>query len=237
MAPNESAAKKLLIIDDDRALLRALELYLDKHGYRVATAHEGSLGLRTLYECHPDLVVLDVMMPGMDGWEILKRIRELTALPVIMLTARDAEQERIKGLKMGADDYVAKPFSMRELEARIEAVLRRWRTSEDNEKGDLLFADDHLVIDMERAEVRCAGKLIDLTPTEQKLLFLLVQNPGRLLTFDQILTHVWGFEYTQEKGYVRLYVWRLRQKIEPNPESPTYIQTEHGLGYRFTRHS
>jgi two-component system KDP operon response regulator KdpE len=237
MASRDDDAKKLLIIDDDQALLRALELYLDRHSYQVTTARRGNLGLRKLYESHPDLVVLDVMMPGMDGWEILKRIRELTDLPVIMLTARDAEQERIKGLKMGADDYVAKPFSMRELEARIEAVLRRSRGSEEDEREDLVFADNHLEIDRDRAEVRCAGTLIDLTPTEQRLLFLLAQNQGRLLTFDQILTHVWGSEYTQEKGYVRLYVWRLRQKIEPDPESPIYIQTEHGLGYRFAKHS
>jgi two-component system KDP operon response regulator KdpE len=237
MASRDNDTKGLLIIDDDHALLRALELYLDRHNYQVTTAHRGTLGLRKLYESRPDLVVLDVMMPGMDGWEILKRIRELTDLPVIMLTAHDAEQERIKGLKMGADDYVAKPFSMRELEARIEAVLRRSRAPEEDEREDLVFADTHLEIDRDRAEVRCAGALIDLTPTEQRLLFLLAQNPGRLLTFDQILTHVWGAEYTQEKGYVRLYIWRLRQKIEPDPESPIYIKTEHGLGYRFARRS
>jgi two-component system KDP operon response regulator KdpE len=235
MASNEDAANKLLIIDDDRALLRALELYLKRHGYDVTIAHKGTLGMRKLYEYHPDLVVLDVMMPEMDGWQVLERIRELTTLPIIMLTARNAEQERIKGLKMGADDYVAKPFSMRELEARIDAVLRRWQAPQDDGNATRVFSDDHLVIDVDRAEVRCAGKLVDLTPTEQRLLFLLAQNPGRLLTFDHILRHVWGFEYTEEKGYVRLYVWRLRQKIEPDPECPTYIQTEHGLGYRFAR--
>jgi two-component system KDP operon response regulator KdpE len=237
MASNQDAKNKLLIIDDDRALLRALELYLDRHGYDVTIAHKGALGMRKLYERQPDLVVLDVMMPDMDGWEVLKRIRELTSLPIIMLTARDAEQERIKGLKMGADDYVAKPFSMRELEARIEAVLRRWRAPHETGEEDRVFSDDHLVIDVDRAEVRCAGAPVDLTPTERKLLFLLAQNPGRLLTFEQILRHVWGFEYTDEKGYVRLYIWRLRQKIEPDPECPTYIQTEHGLGYRFAKYS
>lgn len=236
MTSEEGTARKLLIIDDDRALLRALELYLDKHGYDVTTAEKGALGMRRLYEFHPDLVVLDVMMPDLDGWKVLERIRELTALPIIMLTARDAEHERIKGLKMGADDYVAKPFSMRELEARIQAVLRRSRTPRQDAAGSRFFSDDHLVIDVDRAQVRCSGTLVDLTPTEQKLLFLLAQNPGRLLTFDHILSHVWGFEYTEEKGYVRLYIWRLRQKIEPDPECPTYIQTEHGLGYRFAKY-
>jgi two-component system KDP operon response regulator KdpE len=237
MASSAGASRKLLIIDDDKALVRALELYLTRHGYEVATAHKGSLGLRELYHFHPELVVLDVMMPDMDGWEVLERIRELTALPVIMLTARDAEDERIKGLRMGADDYVAKPFSMRELEARIEAVLRRAQTVEDDQARSVVFSDDYLVINLDRAEVRCDGALVDLTPTEQKLLFLLAQNPGRLLSFDQILTNVWGFEYTDEKGYVRLYIWRLRQKIEPDPENPIYIHTEHGLGYRFAKRS
>ncbi len=231
---SEDTKPKLLIIDDDQGLLRALELYFDQHGYRVVKAQEGSKGLRKLYESHPDLVCLDVMMPGIDGWEVLKRIREMTDLPVIMLTARGAETERVKGLKLGADDYVSKPFSMRELEARVEAVLRRSRSSQADQKEGMAYSDDYLVVDIQRAEVRCNDEIVDLTPTEQKLLFFLVQNRGRLLSFDQILRNVWGFEYIDEKGYVRLYIWRLRQKIEPDPSTPRYILTEHGLGYRFT---
>lgn len=230
---NDGERQKLLIVDDDEALLRALQLYFDRHGYSVIRAKKGSEGLRKLYQSHPDLVCLDVMMPGIDGWEVLKRIREMTDVPVIMLTARGGETERVKGLKLGADDYVSKPFSMRELEARVEAVLRRTRPSQPDEAEDAVYSDTYLSIDMKRAEVRCDGEIVDLTPTEQKLLFFLVQNRGRLLSFDQILKRVWGFEYIDEKGYVRLYVWRLRQKIEPEPDSPCYILTEHGMGYRF----
>lgn len=225
----------LLIVDDDQGLLRALELYFEGHGYQVIKAEKGTEALRKLYESQPDLVCLDVMMPGIDGWEVLSRIREMTDLPVIMLTARGAETERVKGLKLGADDYVSKPFSMRELEARVEAVLRRSHGTHPGEEEDVTYSDDYLFVDAERAEVRCDGEIIDLTPTEQKLLFFLVRNRGRLLSFEQILEEVWGLGYTEEKGYVRLYVWRVRQKIEPEPSKPSYIQTEHGMGYRFAR--
>jgi two-component system KDP operon response regulator KdpE len=223
---------KLLIIDDDQGLLRALELYLEPQGYRVIKAQKGTEGMRKLYETRPELVCLDVMLPDIDGWEVLKRIRGMTDVPIIMLTARAAETERVKGLKLGADDYVPKPFSMRELSARVEAVLRRSRPAEpDREK--VAYSDGYLTIDTERAEVRRDSESVDLTPTEKELLFFLVSNRGRLLSFDQILKHVWGFEYTEERGYVRLYVWRLRQKLEPEPGKPRYILTEHGMGYRF----
>ena len=230
---SDETKHKLLIVDDDQGLLRALELYLDQHGYQVVKALKGSEGLRKLYESHPDLVCLDVMMPGIDGWQVLKRIREMTDVPVIMLTARGEETERVKGLKLGADDYIAKPFSMRELEARVEAVLRRSLSSQLTPEQEATYTDGYLVVDTDRGGVRCDGEIVDLTPTEQELLFFLVQNRGRLLKFNQILEHVWGFEYVDEKGYVRLYIWRLRQKIEPEPSTPRYILTEHGLGYRF----
>lgn len=224
---------QLLIIDDDQNLLHALKLYFEKHGYQVVTAEEGSEGLQRLFQTQPHVVILDIMMPGMDGWKVCERIREMTDIPIIMLTSRSIEADRIKGLKMGADDYVPKPFSIRELEARVEAVLRRWRLTRSRDENGVLYQDDYLVIDAEQAEVRCADQPVDLTPTEQKLLFYLAENRGRLLSFDQILASVWGFEYTGEKNYVRLYIWRLRQKIEPDPGKPRYILTEHGMGYRF----
>lgn len=225
--------KRILVVDDDQTLLRALSLYLEKEGYTVTTANAGKEGLRRFYEEHPGLVILDIMMPGLDGWAVCERIREMSDAPIIMLTARGQEEDRVKGLKLGADDYVSKPFSMRELAARVEAVLRRSKPVEGVRDEEVLYADDYLMIDAERVEVRCDGDRVDLTATEQQLLFFLVRNEGRLLTPRQILTNVWGYEYAEETGYVRLYIWRLRQKIEPVPDEPRYILTEHGMGYRF----
>ena len=162
-----------------------------------------------------------------------ERIREMTNVPVIMLTARGQETDMIKGLKMGADDYMAKPFSLRELAARVEAVLRRSQPP-PGQQDEVLYTDDYLVIDAGRAEVRCAGEPVNLTATEWRVLLLLARNRGRLLTIRQILTGVWGFEYAEEVAYVRVYIRRLRQKVEPVPEEPRYILTEHGMGYRFT---
>jgi DNA-binding response OmpR family regulator len=224
--------KRLLIVDDDQRLLEALVLYFDKQGYRVFTASEGDDGLRQLYKVHPDLVILDIMLPRMSGWEVCERVRQMTNVPIIMLTARGQEADRVRGLEMGADDYVAKPFSLRELAARVEAVLRRSQGVQ--EQGDeVLYGDDYLVVDAGRMEVHCAGQPVNLTATERRVLFLLARNRGRLLTARQILTSVWGPDYAEEVSYVRLYVWRLRQKIEPVPDQPRYILTEHGMGYRF----
>jgi DNA-binding response OmpR family regulator len=224
--------KRLLIVDDDQRLLEALVLYFDKQGYRVFTASEGDDGLRQLYKVHPDLVILDIMLPHMSGWEVCERVRQMTNVPIIMLTARGQEADRVRGLEMGADDYVAKPFSLRELAARVEAVLRRSQGVQ--EQGDeVLYGDDYLVVDAGRMEVHCAGQPVNLTATERRVLFLLARNRGRLLTARQILTSVWGPDYAEEVSYVRLYVWRLRQKIEPVPDQPRYILTEHGMGYRF----
>lgn len=224
--------KTLLIIDDDQRLLDALALYFDKQGYHVFTASEGNEGLRRLYQVHPDLVILDIMLPRIDGWKVCERIREMIDVPIIMLTARDEEADRVKGLGMGADDYVAKPFSLRELAARVEAVLRRSQALQERH-NEILYADDYLAIDAARMEVRCAGQPVNLTATERRVLFFLAKNQGRLLTINHILTSVWGSEYMDAANYVRLYVWRLRQKIEPVPDKPRYILTEHGMGYRF----
>ena len=224
--------KKLLIIDDDQKLLDALVLYFRKEGYQVFTAKEGSQGLHQLYQFHPDLVILDIMLPHIDGWEVCERIRKMTNVPIIMLTARGQEASRVKGLVMGADDYVAKPFSLRELAARVEAVLRR-SLGVQEQSDDVLYADGYLVIDAGRMEARCAGKVLNLTATERRVLVFLARNPGRLLTPRQILVGIWGSEYADEVNYVRLYIWRLRQKLEPVPDKPRYILTEYGMGYRF----
>lgn len=225
---------KLLIIDDDDKLVEAVELYLSKVGYDIVTAADGLQGVQQMYGQQPDLIILDVMMPKMDGWETCRRIREISDVPIIMLTARGQESDRVMGLKLGADDYVAKPFGLKELEARVEAVLRRARLH-PRDKGRILYADDELMIDSERLEVSKGGERMQLTATEQRLLFYLAENAGRVLTNQQILEVVWGSEYVNEVDYVKLYIWRLRKKIEKDPRQPEYILTERGLGYRFTK--
>jgi len=225
---------KLLIIDDDDKLVEAIELYLKRAGYDIITAADGLQGMQQMYGQRPDLIVLDVMLPKMDGWEACQRIREISNVPIIMLTARGQETDKVMGLKLGADDYVAKPFSLKELEARVEAVLRRTRLPPPA-KGRILYADDELVIDSERLEVSRRGERVQLTATEQRLLFYLVENASQVLTNEQILETVWGSEYVNEVDYIKLYIWRLRQKIEEDPRQPKYILTERGIGYRFAK--
>lgn len=225
---------KLLLIDDDTNLVEAIEMYLTKAGYNIVTAADGVQGMQQMYSQQPDMIILDVMMPRMDGWETCRRIREMSDVPIIMLTARGQESDKVMGLKLGADDYVAKPFSLKELEARVEAVLRRTRSSPPD-KGRVLYADDELVIDSERFEVSRAGERVQLTATEQRLLFYLAENAGRVLSNEQILESVWGAEYVDEIDYVKLYIWRLRQKIEGDPQHPKYILTERGIGYHFAK--
>jgi len=189
-------------------------------------------GLHKLHSEKPDLVLLDIVMPGMTGWDVCRRIRQISHVPIIMLTARGQKMDRVMGLKLGADDYVAKPFSLRELEARIQAVLRRTRPAPPTHEGTI-YADDSLVIDAGRMEVTRKGEPVDLTATERRLLLYLAENAGRIVTPHQILERVWGPEYVDEVDYVKLYIWRLRQKIEDTPDNPRYIVTERGLGYRF----
>jgi len=223
---------KLLIIEDDAELVGALEVYFSRAGYEVISAVDGLEGLQTLYDVRPDIVVLDIAMPKMDGWEACRRIRELSDVPIVILTARVQEDERVRGLKLGADDYVVKPFSLKELEARLEAVLRRVPEAKARRTGPL-FANQELAIDAERLLVTRDGKRVDLTPTELRLLLFLAGNVGRVLTHRQILDKVWGDEYSDDADYVKLFVYRLRHKIEPDPKHPQYILSERGIGYRF----
>jgi two-component system, OmpR family, KDP operon response regulator KdpE len=223
---------KLLLVDDDTALLRTLQLYFSRAGYETSSASSGTDGLREMYRFHPDLVILDIMMPQMDGWETCRRIREMSSVPVIILTARSQETDRIIGLRLGADDYVGKPFSVKELEARVEAVLRRVRPPENLIKGRMLYITDDLMIDADRWEVLRNGQHVELTAIELRLLFYLAENAGRVLSHRQILEQIWGPEYVTNTDYVKLFVWRLRKKIETNPATPKYILTERGIGYR-----
>lgn len=223
--------QRLLIIDDDVRLTEAMGLYLRRSGYGVTVANKAAEGIERFRIESPHLVILDVMMPGTDGWEVCRRLREVSSTPIIMLTARDSESDRVMGLRMGADDYVGKPFSLKELEARVEAVLRRVQPAPA--ENHVLFDDGRLRLEARSLRVSVDGDTVHLTATERRLLFTLAQQAGRVLGTDQILRLVWGPEYEGQSDYVKLYIWRLRQKIELDPTRPSYIQTERGLGYRF----
>jgi two-component system KDP operon response regulator KdpE len=221
----------ILIIDDDLTLLDLLGQSLGKAGYRVLSASNGIDGLQMLYKNHADLVILDVMMPRMDGWETCTRIREISDVPIVMLTAKDDEADALQGFQCGVDDYVTKPFSFAELTARVKAVLQRTRkTSPEAQKKVYVFGD--LVVDVDSSHVTVRGKPVSLTPTEFQLLLTLAENAGRILSHEQLLSQVWGPEYVGEPGYVKRYIWYLRQKIEEDPSSPEYILTERGFGYK-----
>jgi two-component system KDP operon response regulator KdpE len=224
--------RRVLIVDDEPNLVDAIRMYLEMEGYVILTAMSGREAIDKLRDLLPDLIILDVMMPGMDGFETLREIRKASNVPVIMLTARGEEDDKVRGLRLGADDYVAKPFSQRELSTRVQAVLRRAETPPLVAKTTVQV-DDDLTIDFSRAEVFLKGQRVQLTPTEYRLLYHLASNPGRVLPYETILSRVWGMEYREEEHYVRLYVNYLRQKIEPDPGKPKYIMTERGLGYRF----
>lgn len=224
---------RLLIIDDDVRLTEAMARYLRRGGYAVEAAHAGEEGLLRYQAFAPHLVVLDLMMPGMDGLEVCRRLRESSSTPIIMLTARDSEIDRVMGLRLGADDYVGKPFSLKELEARVEAVLRRSRGSASSGEPPGAYDDGFLFLDPVSLEVRREGQALKLAATERRLIFTLFQHRDRVLGAEHILQLVWGREYADQQDYVKLYVWRLRQKIEPDPTKPRYIRTERGLGYRF----
>lgn len=231
--PDESFRnKKILVVDDEERMARFIRLNLEHDGFQVVEAYKGMQAIQALRDQMPDAVLLDVMLPDIDGFEVLKLIREISTVPVIMLTAKGEEDDRVKGLELGADDYVTKPFSPRELVSRVKAVLRR--TEPANVGGnELIEVDEHLKIDFGRREVWLDGELVKLRPTEYRLLYHLVQNAGWVLTYDQILSKVWGYEYRDEPHYVRLYVNYLRQKLEKDPANPIYILTERGVGYRF----
>jgi DNA-binding response OmpR family regulator len=224
--------KKILIVDDEERMLRFIRLNLEHDGFQVIEAVKGHEALDKMRTGMPDLILLDIMLPDLDGFEVLKMVREISSIPIIMLTAKGEEDDRVKGLELGADDYVTKPFSPRELVSRVKAVLRRVE-KDATDKNDVIQVDDRLKIDFNRREIWVEGELVKLRPTEYRLLYHLVQNAGWVLTYDQILSRVWGYEYRDEPHYVRLYINYLRQKLEKDPSKPAYILTERGVGYRF----
>lgn len=223
---------RILVVDDERRMVGFIRLNLEQDGFEVIEAYNGTQALDRLRDSLPDLILLDVMMPDIDGFDILRTIREISQVPVIMLTAKGEEDDKVKGLELGADDYVTKPFSPRELVSRVKAVLRRGSFAEDDDEG-VIEVDKRLRIDFSKREVWVNDQLVKLRPTEYRLLYHLVQNAGWVLTHDQILTKVWGYEYRDEPHYVRLYINYLRKKIEVDPANPVYILTERGVGYRF----
>ena len=223
---------KILIVDDDPISRDLIKHSLLAQGYQTITANDGQDALRAFFNNHPDLIVLDITMPKLDGYEVCQRVREMSTTPIIMLTALGREEDIIKGLDAGADDYLTKPFRVGELLARIRANLRRVRT-EPIVKEIATYSDDYISIDLEAHRVTINGEAIKLTPTEYKLLAILVKNKGRLLEFRQLLENVWGFEYIDDIDYLRVYIWYLRRKIEPDPQNPIYILNELNMGYRF----
>ena len=223
---------KILVVDDEPRMVQMIGMNLKLENFEVINAPDGYQALEKVTKEMPDLVLLDIMMPEMDGFETLKRIREISSVPVIFLSVKAEETDRVKGLDLGADDYITKPFSPRELVSRIKAVLRRVEPENAVKKTEIRV-DDELSIDFDQRRVIVRGKEVRLRATEYRLLYQLVTNAGKLMSHETLLSRVWGPEYQDEDQYVRLYITYLRQKIEKDPKNPRYILSERGLGYRF----
>jgi two-component system KDP operon response regulator KdpE len=223
---------RILAVDDEPRMIDFVRVSLERQGLLVLEARDGDEAQRRVREDLPDLVLLDVGLPDMDGFQVLEHLRQTSTVPIIMVTIRSSEQDKIRGLELGADDYVTKPFSPGELGARIKAVLRRAEGVGSLRTGTIRV-DERLQIDFDERDVIVEGRRIALRPTEYRLLYHLVQNAGRTLPFEVILARVWGPEYRDETNYVHLYVTYLRQKIEADPSDPHYILTKRGVGYSF----
>jgi len=221
---------KILVADDDPQILRALRITLSARGYEVLTAHDGTAALSTAIAEHPDVVVLDLGMPGLTGIEVIQALRGWTTIPILVVSGRSESWDKVEALDAGADDYVTKPFAADELLARLRALTRRTPAAMD--EPTITFGD--VTVDLAAHRVTRAGAAVRLTPTEWRLLEVLLRNSGRLVTRETLLTEVWGPQYTTDTGYLRLYLAQLRKKLEPEPSSPQYLLTEAGMGYRFT---
>ncbi len=223
--------KRILVVDDEPRMIGFIRMNLELEDHLVFAAHSGVAALDAIRTQLPDLVLLDVMMPELDGFETLRMLREFSDIPVIMLTAKGEENDKVRGLELGADDYITKPFGPRELSSRIKAIFRRLEKPTTDEA--VLPIDERLSVDFNRREVIVDGARVKLRPTEYRLLYHLIRNAGWTVPHDQLLQKVWGYEYRDEAHYVRLYVNYLRDKIEEDPSNPQYIITERGVGYRF----
>ena len=224
--------KKILVVDDDTGLLTLLQLGLEREGFTVVTADNGKDGLRRAYKIRPDVVILDIAMPGMDGWQVCQRLRNMCDTPIIMLTARSDQKDVLKGFSLGVDDYLTKPCSFEELKARIYTVLRRARAGSDDTWRDV-YDDGILRIDLKDGTVTRQGQVLNLTPTESRLLLCLVGRKGQIVPHRELLVSVWGPEYAEEVGYLSVYIRYLRRKVEDDPSNPRYIHTRWGVGYYF----
>jgi len=223
----------ILVVDDEKPIVDIVRINLEKNGYRVIEAYSGNEAVSKALSEEPDLILLDVMLPGMDGFSVCKKIRETSAVPIIMLTARDEEVDKILGLELGADDYMTKPFSIRELMARVKANLRRTQlSSKEDAAGEILTFGD-LSIDVEKYEVRKRGEVIELTFREFELLKFLATKKGKIFSRENLLNKVWDYEFYGDVRTVDVTIRRLREKIEDNPSMPTYIMTKRGVGYYF----
>jgi len=223
---------KILLVEDDAEFLNLTRTWLQKSGYEVFTAGDGVEGMRRVYSNRPNLVLLDANIPKMDGWEVCHRIREMSNIPVLMLTVNNRKTDRLKGFTMGADDYITKPVDFDELLARIQAVLRRADSAEPENKP-ATFDNGEIEIDWGSRQVWVRGKRVKLSPTEFKIISCLIKNRGWIVTHEQLLEKAWGPNYVGDKSFVKLYIRYLRQKIEANPHKPTLILTERGVGYYF----
>ena len=222
--------KSILIIDDDPTLLELLPAHLETAGYRPLAASDGPSGLQMAINEKPDLLILDVMMPGMDGWKVCEQLREKSDIPIIMLTAKGEETDKLRGFRLGVDDYVTKPFSFAELVARVGAVLGR---AERSSQSTHSISSGDLLIDFDDHRVTVAGRSVDLTPTEYRLLEVLAHHANRTVAVEMLLAEVWGPQYAGEIEHVKHYIWAIRRKIESDPGDPRHLITERGYGYRF----
>jgi DNA-binding response OmpR family regulator len=224
------ANKKVLVVDDDIKTVELVKLYLERDGYRVLTAYNGVEALRLARESHPDLIVLDLMLPGIDGLDVCRTIRNESDVPIIMLTARTTDEDKLTGLGLGADDYVSKPFSPRELAARVRAVLRRL----PGERGPEEIKHGQLVLNFLKKEASLAGKHLNLTTVEFKLLGVLVKEPGRVFSRAELIEKALGYNFEGFDRTIDVHILNLRRKMEPDPSHPQYIKTVYGAGYRFS---
>jgi DNA-binding response OmpR family regulator len=222
----------ILIIEDEPEFAALVELWVSRAGYRAATARTGPDGLRRFYDERPDLIILDVAVPGLDGWQLLERFREFSRVPILMVTARGSEAEKVRGLKLGADDYITKPVSFPELMARVEAALRRAATSAPERPRRLRHRD--LVIDLDEHQAHVHGAEVRLTPTEFRLLAYLMEHAGQLVTHRELLGGVWGAGYDRDVHLLRMTIRNLRLRLDAAAPGESYITTEYGLGYRLT---